>query len=456
MASLFSILGAARDGIFAQTAGLEVTGQNIAGASTPGYVRRNVRLEPRAVAGAFGVNVAGITRNADSFAQAQVVDQSGRLESARARSSALISVESIIAPDTDNLSDRATALFSAFSELAQKPNDVGVRASVLARANYLAQGFSDSANGLEAIRNGLAARATDVTVELNTRLTRVATLNDQIVDAEARGGDASDLHDQRDQLVKEIGDRIGARSVEDPQGRVTLFGAGTVLVEGNRATSLSMNIDASGAMTFKATKDGRTIDVTASVNEGALGGLRESRDTDIPRVQDALDKFAFDLGNAINTLHASGFGLDGASGRNLFVVPAAAAGAAHSFAIDPSLVDRPDRLAASGTAANLPGGGDVAITLSRIGGSAIGISGTPAEQFASLASDFGVTKAASVSEEQLREDTVATASALRESASGVSMDEEMTNMTRFQRGFEAASRVLRTVDELFDDLMRIF
>src|SRR5262249_40250575 len=98
---------------------------------------------------------------------------------------------------------------------------------------------------------------------------------------------------------------------------------------------------------------------------------------------------------------------------------------------------------------------DVAVTLSRLGGVGLGGGGTPAERFAAIASDFGVTKAAATSEEQLREDTLASATALRESSSGVSIDEEMANLTQFQRGFEAASRVLRTVDDLFDDLMKI-
>jgi len=449
--SLFSILSTARDGILAHTAALDVTGQNVAGASTTGYVRRAAILESSP---SGGVQMTGTARSFDRFTYTQLVDQEGRLSSSRARASAMADVESLVAPTTNHLADRADALFAAFQELSLHPADTAVRASVVARADFLAAGFRDTADGLEAFRSELFTRGREIIGEVNQRLEQLATADRAVADAKARGEDPSPLLDRRDQIVREIGERVGARAIEDPQGGLTLFAAGGVLYQGGNVAKLSIALDADGAMQVKADRNGNTIDLTRGIENGTLAGVRQARDFDIPGVLDALDSYAKDITDTINAVHASGFGLDGTSGRNLFVPSAVVKGAAHAMAVDPALLDRPDYLAAAGNAGDVPGGNEIAVALSKLARASLAGKGSAAERYGAIASRVGVLRATAAADEEMRFDTVATASALRESASGVSTDEEMINLQRFQRGFEAASRVLRTVDELFDALMQ--
>lgn len=453
MASLFSLLSVARDGIMAQTAALDVTGQNVAGANTPGYVKRTPMLQSMP---AGGVQMSGAPRSFDRFTYSQLIDQSGRLAAATARGAALSDVEALVIPSGDHLGDRADALFDSLHELALHPSDTAVRSAVLSRAEWLASGFAETADGLEGFRGELTTRARDVASEVNQRLTSITTLDQGIIAARARGEDASDLLDRRDQLVREISERVGARVLEAPSGGITIFGAGTVLYEGGKAAQLAVSVDTDGKLRIQADRAGNVIEITSGIETGTLAGVRQARDVDITQILDSLDAYAKDLGDSINAIHVTGFGLDGASGRSLFAPAAVVKGAAHAMALDPALVGHPERLGAAASAADLPGGNDIAVQLATLATHPLTGGATASERYAAIASNVGVLRTAAESEEQMREGTVATATALRESASGVSTDEEMIHLQQFQRAFEASTRVLSTINELFDTLMSAF
>ena len=448
--SLSGLLNVARSSLTAQSGALGVTGKNISNATTPGYSRRVASIEGL-VDG--GVDSRGELRTVDRFSAAHVVEQEGKKGSADARADALERIESVIAPTDRTIGDSATAMMTSFVTLTAYPTDPGVRAEVLARASDLASTVSIASQRLGDTSTELFSRAQGVVGEVNERLEGVADLNAKIADAKARGSETATLSDRRDLLVREVGERVGVRAVEDPQGRVTLFGAGATLVDGTRTSPLAVDLDGSGAMRFTVQGTG-TLDITARMDSGRLGGLREARDVDLAKAQRGLDAYAFDVSNTLNSVHQAGFGMDGGTGRPLFVTPTGMTGAASAMALDPSMVDRPDRLAAAASAAELPGGNGAAIQFSGLAESASFGGSTLANRFATLASDVGMRKASADSESSLRADTLSLAENMAESASGVSLDEEMIDMTRYQRAFEAASKVLRTADELLAGLMR--
>lgn len=451
MAGLFSILSVARDGIVAQTAALDITGQNVAGASTPGFVRRTPVLES-ILSG--GVQVSGTARSFDRFTYAQLVDQEGHLASANARFGVASNVEALVSPGADHLGDRADTLFASFQQLALNPSDSAVRSSVIANAQWLASGFSETADALERSRGELLTQAQDLTAEVNQRLNALSAVDRSIVDASGRGEGAADLRDRRDQLVREIGERVGARAVEGPTGGLTLFAAGTVLYQDGHTAQLSATVGTSGNLAIMANRDGNVIDVTRNVDTGTLAGVREARDVDIPGVLDGLDAFAKDVADKVNTIHAAGVGLDGVSGRPLFTPAAAVQGAAHSMVVDPDIVGNPDHIAAASSVAGLPGGNDTAVLLAGLPHATLAGGGTVSDRYATMASKVGVLKATIEGEQRMREDTVTTANTLRESVSGVSTDEEMIHLQQYQRAFEASTRVLSTVNQLFDTLLK--
>lgn len=450
--SLISLLGTARDGILAQSSALMTTGQNVANASTPGYVRRRAVLETTF---AGGVRVATTQRTFDRFAFGHMVAQQSKLSAAHARGNALTEIETAIAPPNGSVGDRAMALVQSFNALAAFPTDPSLRMDVIAKTQNLAATISGTAKTLEATAESLLGRSRDVVNDLNATLSTIADLNKQIATALGAGGDPSGLRDQRDLAVRQVGERIGASAVEGADGRVTLFAAGTVLVEGNSSAPLSVDLDANGAMRFFATGATKS-DITSRIDTGVLGGLREARDVDLAATRDKLDAYAFDVANAFNAVHTTGYDSTGATGRALFVPPAAQKGAAVLLEVDPSLVGHPEHVAAAGSAAELPGGNGVALRLGDLGSAAAFGGWTLADRFAEMATDIGLRKASANAETQLRTDTLAVAEQLESSANGVSIDEEMVDLAQYQRAFQAASKVLRTADELMQTLMEAF
>ncbi len=457
MGSLSSLMYLARDGMLAQSAALDLTGQNIANASTPGYVRRSALLEARAItAGATGgVDFTGIQRHFDRFAEMRVLGESGLLGAARARAGGLAGLEAWLTPSEGGVGDRTAALFSAATELASNASDPAARSSFLARAEELATSFRVAGDAMATRRGDLFAQAQDGAAALNRTVAEIAELNQQIAAAQAAGEPAADLRDRRDQLVRGAGDMIGARGLEEPNGMVTLIAAGTTLLQGDQASALSVTLGAGGDLAFELKKPGGSvIDITSRVDGGELGGIKEARDVDLVALQKDLDVQAFDFMNAANAVHQAGFGLDGVTGRPLFTPPASAVGAARSMTVDPSVAGQPDKVAASGTAAGLPAGNDVALAFADLASKQMGAGGTPAERYGAFGAKLGTMQQTAANGAALREETLAMAEALRQQSSGVSLEEEMVDLSRYQRAFEATMRVLRVADELLEGLIR--
>jgi flagellar hook-associated protein 1 FlgK len=459
MPSLFSLLDVARDGILAQSTALDVTGQNVSNAGTAGYTRRVANLETTTTNGAWGsVRVASIGRTFDRFAERRAVAEMGLKGAATSRSDALAEAESILAPSgVPSIGDQMATFYASMSTLAQNPGDISTRTQAIGDASALAQSISSTASQLSAARTSLLGRAQDVAGEVNERLGRIADLNRQISTAKGQGENPADLMDQRDAMVRAVGERIGAQAIEQPNGMVTLLSSGTALVDGDRAATLSVAPDANGNLSIQVVRpSGATDDITQNVTSGTLGGLREARDVDLAKTAAGLDKLAYDFTSTVNAVHTTGFGLDGVSGRPLFQPAAGPTGAARAMAVDPSILADPKALAASSTAAGLPGDNGAALAISQLATAPLGTSASPAQAFAAVAAGLGSAKQSAEAEVTLRTATLTQATSLRDSASGVSLDEEMVNLTKFQRAFEASTRVLSTVNELLGDLVKGF
>ncbi len=455
--SIFGLMGIARDGLLAQEAGIDLTGQNISNVNTPGYVRRTPVFEVRATpdGSAGGVQVASFARSFDGLTFARVVQEQGRQGSAQTRSDALGQVQSILAPASGGIGDKMSALFASIQTMSANPSDLGTRSVVLSQASDLAVTFQRTASDLTTTRSDLLQKAQSAAGDANSALSEIAKLNIEIANAQGRGDNAADLRDRRDTLVRDLGTSVGARAIEDKSGMITVFAAGTTLVNGADAASVSVGLDASGAMAVKATRaDGSVVDMTSSLSEGKMGGFRQARDVDIPASLAQVDTLAFNLATKLNTIHQAGFGLDGSTGRPLFTPPTGIAGTAYSLTVDAAMIDHPERIAAAGSAADVPGGNDNAVALGAVASQALGASSSPGVAVGAIEADIGARKSSSDQELSLRQDTVAQATSLNESSSGVSLDEETVNLTKYQRAFQASTKVLQTADALLDDLLK--
>jgi flagellar hook-associated protein 1 len=345
VAGINNLLGLGRDALQAQAYGLNIAGQNITNANTPGYVRRTADLETR-VAGTItygGVYAAGLQRHVDQFLDAKTYDATGFDAQAKSRDSALARIENIFNDSAGTgLSSSLAAMFSALGALGATPSDTTARTTVLESARVVAQRVRESSQQISSVRRDLLDQAQGVAEQVNQLASQLVDLNRQVANVQATGGDAADLCDQRDRVVSKMAEHVNVHVFTDGSGKFVVSAGGATLVEGNESAKLSVTLSPTDG-TLQIVMDrpgGSAMDVTSQISGGTLGGIREARDVDASEVAQRLDQFAYDLATAVNAQHAAGYGLDGSTGRNLFQV-SGPAGTAPTLALDPRMDGHP-------------------------------------------------------------------------------------------------------------------
>ena len=459
MAGLTSLLNVARDALTAQSYGLGVTGSNISNASTPGYVRRVAQLQTQALGTQTNGSVvaSGLQRVTDDFVERREYAATGLSSAATTRDQTLASVESLFNDSGGTgLGASLSNLFSSFAGVANNPTDGTTRSNVLAAADAFTQRVNATGNALAQAKQDLTTQAQQTIDQVNQRAEEIAKLDMQIAQATMQGNDAADLKDQRTQKLLNISGLINTTTFTDANGNQVVQVAGTTIVDGAHAGKLSLDLHTDGSLKLNAVQSGGgTTEITQYLTGGTLGGIKEARDKDLFDVSKKLDQFVFDTATAINTQHAAGVGADGGTGRNLFDLTPTADGAARNVKVSVDVFNQPDRIAAAANVFSVPGGSDNAVALAKLADvfSNAGGTRTAAEAYGDLVGSVGSTRANSQRDVDTQGAILKQVQAMHQSESGVSLDEEMVALTKYQNAYQAASKVLNVADSLLGELM---
>ena len=251
----------------------------------------------------------------------------------------------------------------------------------------------------------------------------------------------------RSVAAQKLADLSGGQLLRNQDGTYDILVGGLALVHGATAQTLAITPNANGALQVSIGGQAVQGDV-----DGQLGGVLDA-DAISARTQAQLDQLAFDLSNAINGQHGLGVGLDGQGGRPFFAVLGQQAGAATQLKIDPNLTA--ERVAAGFTAA--PGDNRNAAALANLIDQPVLDGGKSNFQnfYANIVSTLGFEVQRAQDSQSSAQGRQAALTTQQQSISGVSTDEEMTQVLAFQRAFESSSRFLRAVDETIQDLLAI-
>lgn len=293
----------------AGTRAMDLVGQNIANASTPGYHRQAVNLVSLDVGGTngVGVGVGTITRFAAPPLRTAILRGTADQSALTARLDARQQVEAALAPGTGGIDGRLEDFFNQVEQLTTRPDDTALRRTALASADGLAKQFNAAAGDIDRLRADLGQQAGQAVAEVNDLAAQVADLNARIAPIETRGEQANDLRDRRDQLVQQIAERIDVRAVEQPDGTVNLLAPGRPVVVGNFATRFQVGPDAAGNL---AVTEAGTTDAVR-VSGGRLGGLLQEYNHDIPATRGRLDNLAREVVRRVDQIQATGLGTAG-------------------------------------------------------------------------------------------------------------------------------------------------
>lgn len=458
MSNVFGILNTGRTALLTRQKAIDVTGHNIANVNTDGYSRQRVNMETNEPYSSqpgqtgTGVRAAEIQRIYDRFLGEQINNENQNLGNWETQKGVLERVEIIFDESSGyGLNQAMSEFWNAWQDLANNPSDFAGRAALLAKSETMTATFNNIYSNLEQIQTDIDTSIMGTVKEINSIAEWIAGLNQKIALTEVGGQNANDYRDSRDLLLKELSLKINIDSFENSDGKVTvLVAGGRPLVENISSWNLSTQPDVDSDFQDIAwtDSDGNLVDITDSISGGKLKGWLEARDVTIPDYLSKLDNLAEGIITEVNDLHKAGLGLNDVSvaGRNFF-----AGTTATNMAVDVD-VDDVNNIAAAGSSDGLPGGNSNAIEIANLQNALKMNSDTATfdDYYNSLVSDVGsgVQKATVNFDHQ--SSMVTHLDNYRESVSGVSLDEEMVNLIKFQHGYNAAARLISVADELLD------
>jgi len=440
----------------------EVTGENIANVNTPGYSRQRVLLEsaPPTTANGFplgtGVRIASIERYYDGLLQQQLVNAQTTQGYDTTKSTVLQQIEPTFNEvATDGLGAAISGYFGAWQDLTLNPAGSAERQVVLSRAQILTDNFhsiSKSLNDSITIQNDTLVPLTN---DINATLKNIAQLNGQIRTTELVSGNANEIRDQRDQLVRDLSKQIGITYTENSDGTtdIKFADSGAALVTGSTAGAFSLDkITDPNKYAVQLTPAGGAVAAAVAPVTGQMGAVLALRDTIIPGYLQQVNDLATTITSQINTQHKLGFDLTGAAGIDFFD---GAATDAATFNINPLLTST-NQIAASSNAL-LTGDNSNALKLAQLQNQKLmsGSTSTFNSYFDGLVSQVGLDVRSSKNTEAQDIAFTRQLTTLRDSNSGVSLDEELTNLIKYQRSYQASAKLITTATEMMDTVINM-
>jgi flagellar hook-associated protein 1 FlgK len=453
------ILNAGRGALIAQQKAIEVTGNNIANVNTPGYSRQVANLVPnepiQCGPGLVGTGVRAdeVKRIYDRFLGLQINNENEQLGRWEAKKGALERVEIVFDESSGyGLNQAMSEFWNAWQDLVNNPSGNVERVTLLAKSETMATTFSSMYSSLEQIQKDIDISIGGTVEEINLIVEQIADLNRKIVDVELSGQSANDYRDSRDLLLKELSSMIDINTFENSDGSLTVsVSGGKPLVEGSYSWDLSTETADGFEDIVWIDNDGNTMNITDDISGGKLKGWIEARDVSIPDYLNRLDNLASKIISEVNAIHSTGFGLDGSTGNDFF-----SGTSASDIAVNQVIVDDVNLIAAASSADGVPGDNGNAIAIADLQNRLL-MDGTTTfdDYFSSLISVVGSDVKEVTANFDHQDSMVAQLDNYRESISGVSLDEEMVNLVKFQHAYDAAAKLISTVDELLNTVVNM-
>jgi len=424
-------------GLEAEQIAIDTTGQNVANASTPGYSQETVNLSESAPlslqaqssvnSGAVqlgtGVDATSITRVRNTYLDQQYRTQNTSLGNANQMVTSLTNAQDAFnEPGANGLSAAMSSFYNAWGSLANTPTSAAAGEALVDNAQSLATQFNQLSTQLTTVQSDAATQLSDLTAsngQLANDVNQIAKLNGQISQAMGSGSAPNTLEDQRDSLIDDLSS-LGSVSVVDPGNgllQITFGGSATPIVNG---TTVNWPPPTPTAAT------GGELGALASLSDTSSAGS-------ISPYLTQLNTVASDLISTVNGITDS---------------PSSAT--PYAFFSGTGAADIAVASGVTATTVTTSGDNSTALAVSEIPGTA---ADTADSTYNALIAQVGSDVQSATTSQTNSQALVNAVESQRESVSGVSIDEEMTNLLTYQRGYQAAARVLSTMDSVLDTLI---
>jgi len=443
---------------------MSITGQNISNANNTDYSKQKVIFASDVTVGGTGngVKIADIERVRNTLIDTQVQNYQSTLSDSTKRSDSLQQIESVLdEPSTDGLSTYFTNFFNSFSQLTATPNSTSLRLNVIQQAQQLSTRFKEVIDGILTVQSSLQSDASADVTSINGYLKDICQYNREIKAATIQGTNTNQLKDERDAEITKLSSLI---NISVKQGN---YGVATVNVAGlqgadeqgyNQFQLASVN----GQMRIASQNDSTNYGI---VNSGEMNAILDLFNNKIPSYKSNFDTLANVFVDQVNSIHMSGntlvqgsvsstgipfFGKLDSSGK---VINAYQDGVLN---INTDISNNSNNIAASATA-NTDSNGDVANQISQLGDSKLtSLNGKSIlDYYNTVLNNEGTEK---VSADNSVTSSTAILKSLQKqqsSTSGVSSDEEMTNVLVYQRSYEAAAKLVSIANDMLTTIINM-
>ncbi len=448
----YSGLNTALSGLEAAQAAINTAGENIANANTPGYSRQVVDMTERnpltvqtsSVTGSStqlgqGVDITTITRERNQFLDSSYRNQNSQTSGDNTASTLLGQVQaSLDEPGgSGSLSSALNGFWTAWSGLQTAPTNQGAMSAVLGAGQTVAQ-------TLNTLSGELSTTESQITDQYNTLTdptsgpvasdaNQIAALNVQISQAQTSGVDANTLLDQRDNLIDDLSQYSNVNVTQQSGGMVNVsFGNAATAASGGTADSTPLVNGASVDLTDNLT------DANLSGSGGTLGSLLSLYDSSTGQGQ--IADYATSL--------------DGVANQLVTTVNSAIAGADASGATAPPFFDPTGTTAATISVNSSLSSSNPPYTADEADAAASLTNGSADQAYSAFVTQIGSDVSSTQNAQSTSQSLLSAISDQRQSVSGVSLDEEMTNLIQYQQAYQASARVMNAIDETFSTLIQ--
>lgn len=445
MGGLNTSLLAGTQALDAAQAALQTTSNNIANANTAGYTREVTQLGENAeslsagIVNGGGVSVEAIQSVRDQLINLQIQQQTSTKSQADTESSGLQPVQTLFSSTGEDIASTLSAFSSSLGQLSANPPNSSVQQSVLDAGQNLANSFQSAASGLGSAQTAADQQVTQTVAQINSLSSQIAKLNAQLTPSVMAQQNGGTIEDQRDQLVQQLSTLTGISIAQSSDGEVITTGNGSPLVMGSQSFALQTTAGANG---FQQVLDWNGNNITSSIQGGQLGGAIQMRDTVIPGFLSSLNDLASQFAAAVNAAQASGYDSSGAAGQPFFSISSSGSAAA---SIGVALGSGSQIAVSSDGSAG--SNGNVANLLGAVNGN-LSSGQTPAAAYANLVYAVGSAASNASAQSSALSQSIVQLTNQQSAVSGVSIDEETTNLIRYQTAYEAAARIVSTIQAL--------
>ncbi|MGD8428549.1 MAG: flagellar hook-associated protein FlgK, partial [Balneolaceae bacterium] len=357
-------------------------------------------------------------------------------------------IQAVMVSDSGNDLDVAMSdFFNAFSELSNNPQDSNLRDVVVSKAQSLTSMFQNTAGDLKDIKDRVFDSAQTRVDRVNTLLTNLADVNSDIARAEATGHSDLGSKDQQTELLKKLSNLVTVDTNYNNDGTVEARIGGIVVLNDQKVSKIKAETDPTNNVFRLRLDNGKLLDP----GKGALAADIYMYEEGIPEMSQKLDKIAGSVVSQVNAIHSNGYGLSDSVQRNFFNPSNTTA---ESISLNSDIVSNPDHIAASSVPGE-SGNNDNALLIGDLRNLSILDGKTLNNNIIEMLSSPGLKLNRLEQNINSKESAKQLLVNQQQSQSGVNVDEELSNLIKYQNAYQASAKVLNVGQRMYDTLLGI-